>query len=937
MPSDRLLSLMREKGFTELTEVQRLAIPAVETGENCLVLAPTGYGKTECALLPIFDFILGKKDGPGIIALYITPLKALNRDMMERVEWWSKRLGITVSVRHGDTSQSERAKQARHPPQLLITTPETLQAILPSSLLGAALKNVEKVVVDEVHELYPDKRGAQLAIALERLREKREGRPFQRIGLSATVGSPEKVAAFLCGGGQCRVVRLKVERAMHLTVDSPVAGEGDYELGAKLFIDGPAAARLRRMDSLISSHAATLAFVNTRSIAETLTSRLRNIRGAGGGIAVHHGSLSKDTRLSAEARFKGRELSGLVTTSSLELGIDIGRVDLVVQYSSPRQVQRLVQRVGRSGHSIEKTPKGVIIATDEDDVFESAVIARRAAKGLMESEEEQSLSLDVLAHQMAGMLLDRDMRSLPEIVSLVSRAHPFSALKPEQAAAVARQLHSEGLAFFDEKSQALRRNARTRFYYYENLSMIPDQRRYFVKSAVTNSNVAMLDEGFVANFVDVGATVIMRGVPWKVLDIGEKELIVEPSEDISAAVPDWVGEEIPVPFEVAQEVGALRRRIAAGEEPCREFFLSKDACEKAKALIRSQSEKAKFVPDEKTVFVEETPDAVIVHSLLGTKGNESLSRLLSALCSLHSGSPVKAEADPYRVILQSQSRALRAKDVAALLKGSSPDYAEGVIRASIAKSNLFRYKFVHVAKAFGLIAKDADYKALSMRRLVDALSGSPIHAETMRQFIHDYLDFGSVRGLLGKIRSGEIGLHAARPGKPSPIARLALAKLSAASELIAPIEPASEILKSFRHATLAKQAKLCCTYCHAVFYRKLSEIPANAKITCPNCSSPLVATVDARESAFPSLQRKLKEGKKNFSPEERKLRLELQRTASLVQAYGRRAVAALSVYGVGAETASRVLQRLHRSEDLLFVDLLEAQKQFIRTKRYWQA
>ncbi|VVC72160.1 DEAD/H associated [uncultured archaeon] len=298
---------------------------------------------------------------------------------------------------------------------------------------------------------------------------------------------------------------------------------------------------------------------------------------------------------------------------------------------------------------------------------------------------------------------------------------------------------------------------------------------------------------------------------------------------------------------------------------------------------------------------------------------------------------MKAEADPYRIILQSNNRALRGSDIIRLLKGSSPDYAEGVIRNSIAKSNLFRFKFIHVAKAFGLIERDADYKALSMKRLVDALSGSPIHEETMRQFIHDYLDISAVRDLLKKLHSGEIALKEFRVGKPSPLSSLALSKLSSASELIAPIEPASEILKSFKHATLAKQVKLYCTYCNSVIYKKISEIAPNEKIRCQNCDSPLVAVVDARDKAFPSLQKKLKEGKKIFTPDERKLWREMLRSAALVQAYGRRAVAALTIYGVGVETAARILQRLHRSEDLLFVDLLEAQKQFIRTKRYWQA
>jgi len=815
-------------------------------------------------------------------------------------------------------------------------TPETLQAILPAPKMGLHLKNVEHIVIDEVHELFNDKRGAQLVLALERVLEKRESRPFQRIGLSATVGNPEDVAKFLCGDRDCKIIRLPVERAMHLSVESPKPVDEDYELGNRLFIDGAAAARLRRLDGLIRTHKATLAFVNTRSIAETLGSRLLRLRQAEADlhyIAVHHGSLSKDARVSAEERFRGSELKGLICTSSLELGIDIGQVDLVVQYSSPRQVQRLMQRVGRSGHSIARTPKGIIIATDEDDIIEAAVIARRATKGLLESDEEQALAFDVLAQQIAGLLLEKEERTIAEVLAIAKRAHPFSNLSAEQASRVAAQLNSEGLIFFDEKSGTLKKGSRTRDYYYENLSMIPDRRKYFVKSAVTNSNVAMLDEEFVANFVEVGATIITRGVPWKVLDIGDREIIVEPSQDLTAAVPDWVGEEIPVPYDVAQEVGVLRRRIAAGEIFEGEYHVSAEAADKLIALIKKQS--AIFLPDDKNILIEQTPDAVIVHSLLGSKGNEALSRLLSQLAALHLGKSVSTEADPYRIMLQAAG--LDAQSVARLLKEASPDYAETAIRKSIPNSNRFKYKFIHVAKSFGLLSKEYDYKAFSLKRIMGTLTDSPIWEETARQFTRDYLDIGAVRGMLEAIQRGEVKLHTRKVASPTPLSQLVLSQLSAASELIAPIEPASEVLKSFERATLVKQAKLFCTYCNTVHYRKESEIGANEKMKCPNCGSPLIAPVDPREKAFMPLQKKLKEGKRNFTADEIKLRNELLRSAGLVQAYGRRAVAALSVYGVGVETASRILQRLHRDEDLLFVDLLEAQKQFIRTKRYWQA
>ena len=937
MLSERLLQLLKEKGFSELTEIQRLAIPAVETGANCLIIAPTGWGKTEAALLPLFDrFAKGEMKKSGIQILYITPMRSLNRDMLSRLEWWADALGISIAVRHGDTTQSERQKQARHPPQMLVTTPETLGAILPAQRIGEALKNVEHVVIDEVHELFGDKRGAQLTIALERLLEKREDRLFQRIGLSATIGNPDEVAAFLCGTGrECRIIRLPVERAMHLRVESPAPKEEDYALAEKLFIDGSAAARLKRVEELIRAHEATLVFVNTRSIAETLGSRLLKLLENEGGVnkvAVHHGSLSKDARVRAEDGFRGNEFKGLICTSSLELGVDIGHVDLVIQYSSPRQVQRLMQRVGRSGHSIARMPKGVVIGTDEDDLFEAAVIARRATNGLLESEEEQSGALDVLAQQIAGMLLEKSERSVGEITSVIKRAHPFAGLGMEHVSAVLKQLHEEGLVFFDEKTGAVKKNGRTRDYYYENLSMIPDERKYFVKSAVTNSNVAMLDEGFVANFVEPGAKIIARGIPWKVLDVGDNEVVVEPCEDITAAVPDWIGEEIPVPFDVAQEVGVLRRRIAAGENVKNEYFLSDEAMEKLAALIKKQAKV--LVPDDKNILIEQTPDALVVHSLLGSKGNEAFARLLSQTLALHLGQSVRVEADPYRILIQAQK--LEASAVARIIRETSPEYAESVVKKSIPNSNLFKYKFIHVAKAFGLIAKDADYKLLNMRKIMDALSGSPIYNETVRQFIHDYLDMKALRRMLESVKCGEVKLHAKKLSEPSPIASLALSKLSVASELIAPIEPASEILRSFKYATIAKQVKLFCTYCNSVHYRKISDVGENEKLHCPNCGSPMLAPVSPREQAFSSLQNKLKLGKRNFTSEEVKLRKELLRAAGLVQAYGRRALAALSVYGVGVETASRILQRLHRNEDLLFVDLLEAQKQFIRTKRYWQ-
>ena len=687
--SERILELLKEKGFT-LNEIQKISIPLIASGENCLVIAPTGFGKTEVAILPILNRLMNGEE--GIKALYITPLRALNRDLLERIKWWCDKLGITVAVRHGDTPQFERQRQSKHPPQLLLTTPETLQSILSAKRIGNSLKNVDFVVVDEVHELYNDKRGAQLTIGLERLFEKKERKEFQRIGLSATIGNPEKVANFLFGNRNFKIAQIPTTRGISLKVESPRPNETDHELSNALFLDSEAVARLRFLNELIESHKATLAFVNTRQVAETLTSRLitlRRVQNTGEEIGIHHGSLSKEVRKSTEQRFREKQIKGLLATSSLELGIDIGAIDLVVQYMSPRQVSRLIQRVGRSGHSRERIPKGVIIASSFDDICEAMAIVKMAKENKLESFEMEKNALDVVAHQLAGMALDYGLIEIEKAKGIINRASPFKSLSTEEIESVAKQLHSEGNLWFYEK--VIKKNSRTLLYYYENLSTIPSERKFFVKNIINNSNMSTLDENFVANYLELNSVFITKGVPWKVIDITEKEVLVEPSQDISAAIPDWVGEEIPVSFEVAQKVGELRRKIARKldlENIESEYGASHDAVEKVREIIEEQSKI--FIPDESNILVEICNDLVVIHVCSGSLANEALSHCLSAYITSHIGESVRVNVDPYRIIIQLPTNNLKlAKKLLAEIK---VDEVDSLINRSITKSNLFKYK-----------------------------------------------------------------------------------------------------------------------------------------------------------------------------------------------------------------------------------------------------
>ncbi|HEY4675251.1 MAG TPA: DEAD/DEAH box helicase, partial [Candidatus Bathyarchaeia archaeon] len=303
---------LAELGFSEPTLPQVMAIPPILNGENVLLIAPTGTGKTEAVLLPIFSKLIQRETKKGIAVVYVTPLRALNRDLLKRLSFWADRLGISVEVRHGDTELKIRRKQAISPPDMLVTTPETLQAILPGSRMRKHLSNVQWVVIDEVHDLASSKRGVQLAIALERLREITEAE-FQRIGLSATVGNPKEVGQFIAGTHRpVRVVEASLSKGYKYHVENPAPTDVDYELAGKLATAPEAAARIRRLAELVDSHKSTLIFVNSRGIAEMLGHKFSQLQRSD--IAVHHGSLSKEERVQIEDEFKAGVLKAIICT-----------------------------------------------------------------------------------------------------------------------------------------------------------------------------------------------------------------------------------------------------------------------------------------------------------------------------------------------------------------------------------------------------------------------------------------------------------------------------------------------------------------------------------------------------------------------------------------------------------------------------------------------
>lgn len=958
--SPRLKQLVKEKGFLEPTLAQSMGIPEITKGNNVLIIAPTGIGKTEAAMLPLLDKIVAAKSEP-ISLLYITPLRSLNRDLLDRLYWWGDKLDIEIAVRHGDTSAKERAAQRELPPHCLITTPETLQAILPGKIMRAHLKNVKYVIVDEIHELVESKRGVQLSLALERLRYLTGG--FQTIALSATVGSPERVAEF--AGKNVKIIRAEHEKEYKISVESPKPSASDNAISENLVIGLETTARLHRLYDLIKSHTSVLVFTNTRETAEVLSSRLRSLDKE---LAqeVHHGSLSKERRVKSEQRFKSQQLRSLVATSSLELGIDIGSIDLVVQYLSPRQVARLIQRTGRAGHRVGAVSKGIILSGDED-LFESTVIANRAMRKQLEGVKIHEEALDVLAMQIVGLAVDEYGIDGKTAYSIISRAYPYRNLGKRDFDELVRFLEQIRLVWVNEQEQAseigmsedenshalgseakraqriaeagkqgighgyvIKRRRRSWPYYFDNLSTIPDTVQYRVVSVIENEPIGTLDEAFIAEHGAAGNKFVVAGRAWRILSVDGNRVMVEPIEDIESAIPAWEGELIPVPFDVAQEVGLLRgyiaknlssRKLAA--ELQKTYSVDANSASVMIDLVKKQSA-AHIVPDNKNFLIESYKDFVIIHACCGSLANATLGRYLSAKLTGLTGVAVNMKTDPYRIILQTVAKRDRIKTLL-----EEADNLQEFLTPELERSSMFKWRFLHVGRRFGIISRAARFDRINMNKIVAQYAGSPIYREAIRELQHDKMDFAKAEHIAALLRAGKIKLHLA--DGLSALGELGLVQQFA--EVMKPRMPEKEIFLAFKRRLLATPVRLLCTHCGDYnIIKKVRDVPAQPE--CPKCGSRLIGLARRRQMHAADLVKK-RLAKKQLTAEEQKELATIRRTADLTIVYGKKAVIALAGHGVGPETAARLLANMREGEDF-YKDILAAEKQFARTKVYWR-
>ncbi|UCD02791.1 MAG: DEAD/DEAH box helicase [Candidatus Aenigmatarchaeota archaeon] len=938
MFSEELRKLV-EKRFHKPTEVQEKGIPPIHRGRNTLVIASTGTGKTESVLLPLFDKWL--RDRPKKISiLYITPLKSLNRDLEKRISWWANHLDMEVSVRHGDTSTYERSMQVANPPDMMISTPETLQAMLTGKRMRGHLSKVRYVVVDEIHELVGNKRGIQLSVAIERLRALAEsgGNPApQFVGLSATVGTPQEVARFLAGE-KCDIVDTTHVKEIDLRVEHPLPDKDDSRTADSIFVSPEIAARLRSIRDVLNKVRTALIFTNTRQFAEVLSSRLRTLYPELP-IETHHSSLSKQVRIEAEKRLKDGGMKALVCTSSLELGIDIGEIDLTLQYMSPRQVAKLLQRIGRAGHSIDRTSQGIIMTSDPDDIFESAVIARKALHGEIEESEIYSMALDVLAHQIVGLSLEEYKIPAKKAFEIVRMALPYKKLTYEKFLEVCALLQRLRLVWLDErfeKEVVIKRRRGSFQYYYTNLSTIPDVKQYKIIDIVTNTPVGTLDAEFVALHGSPGTSFIVKGQAWRILDVRKSSIVVEPEKGVEAAIPAWEGELMPVPFDVAQKVGALRREISSklskGQAPTVQFLKSKYPVETgaAKKMISAVKGQKRFghVPDDKEILIEyaraEDGYHVVIHSCRGSLVNETLGRVLTVLLSNRMGS-VGLQTDPYRIMIKIQSP--RWKDVIETFRYMEPGSLDNIIDISVPKTELFTWRFLHVANRLGIIDRNADFGKGYLNKVVDAYLGTPAYEEALNEIKREKLDIGASKRMLHEIQEGKTKI-VVKEGL-SPFGKFGLERKY---EIVAPEKPEKEIREAFRNRILNTKLRLVCADCGRwALTARVSEEP---RLRCPRCGARIIAVTHHRDTESEKVLAKYLK-KKKLTPMEKKYIQHLHNTGTLVMNYGEPALKALAGRGVGWTTAKRILAGA-RDDEELYRMILEAERKYAKTKRFWK-
>ena len=910
---EQIIESFRDEGFQKLTKIQSISIPVISRMQNCLLVAPTGSGKTEASIIPIFSLLENERankpnfiDENAIIVLYITPLRALNNDVLRRIINYAKKRNLDAQIRHGDTTRTAREKLVKKPPHILITTPESLGIILTHQKFKSYLKHLRWVIVDEVHELIGNERGTHLTVSLERL-QNISSHNVVRIGLSATIGNLKEAANFISGTG----------RKCSILVDNTIR---KYDIDVKHLkgsISNVAKFVLKYLnDNKICG--SILLFTNTRDEAEYIGTTIRNQNDIP--IEVHHGSLSRETREETEAKLR-KGLTGIVVcTSSLELGLDIGSVELVIHYGSSKQVSKLVQRIGRSRHVNFKSAKGLIIANSGDDELESLSIINRMKRRSIEIQNPHHNSLDVVSHHLVGFVISTsEPKRLEEVYQIITRAYPFRDLPFSDFKQCVVLLDSFKIIKYDPKNQTYARRIKSYKYYFENISTIPNMVKFEVIDVIRKKRIGTLDQQFIGEFGERGNVFVLKGTQWRIVSVDDNKLQVNVEQVFGSPIniPHWVGEMIPVDYETAVEVGKLRNKVLDESN----FKFESD--------IKNTLQKIPIIPDSKNIVIEivVSKNAVVIHSTFGTKINNTLSSLFSTFLASYVGHLVETKSDPYRILLSSSVRLSRAN----IEKIFYDEYdVEAILITSLSNTYNLNWRVWTVSKKFGLLDKNAIYDKRLARLIYDRYSKSPISKESIRELMHDKFDVKSTQEVLRRIRNKEISIHWFDLSLFSPLAQSIIEHHSKMSSY--PLSIEKGVLDLIKERLDKTKHRLICIRC-GKWERLLETREVMESISCKRCGSRLITTTFSSDYELSKIILNKLSGSEINTEQNHKFE-RAWKTASLINNFGKKALTVLSGYGIGVETAARIL-RNYVDDENLYKNIYDAERQYVTTRGFW--
>ncbi|EHP88080.1 ATP-dependent helicase [Methanotorris formicicus] len=763
-----------KRKYKTFTPPQRYAVMEIHKKQNVLISSPTGSGKTLSAFLAaineLISLSINKKLEDKIYALYISPLRALNNDIeknlkepLKEIYEVAKELGvdldeIRVGVRTSDTTSYQKSKMVKKPPHILITTPESLSIALNSPKFSEHLKSIKYVIVDEIHAL-TNKRGVHLSLSLERLNRIAD---FVRIGLSATVHPLEEVAKFLVGNERdCLIVDVNYLKDTEIKAISPVDDliyTPSDEISKKLY---------QTLKELIEKHRTTLIFTNTRSATERVVYNLRNLGIKN--IEAHHSSLSREHRLEVEEKLKKGELNAVISSTSLELGIDIGSIDLVVLLGSPKSVSRALQRIGRSGHRLHEKSRGIIVAFDRDDLVECTVLAHNARNRKIDKVHIPKNCLDVLCQHIVGMSLEK-VWEIDEAYNLVRKAYPYKYLSKGDFLDVLNYL-AKGM---EEKSvygkiwlkegKFGKRGKSTRAIYYMNVGTIPDETSVAVYC--NSKYIGEVEEEFAEKLMK-GDIFVLGGKTYKYIGGRGNKINVKEAFGEKPTIPAWFSEQLPLSYDLALDIQKFRGEILwlSVEDIMGKYQVDEKTAKAIKNYIIEQDKYA-VIPNNKQIliehFVDEKRKYYVFHFLIGRRANDAISRAFAYHVSNLKKCNVRVSISDYGfALILPKNRKLTKNNMVELFNID----LEETLKKSLERAEILKRRFRHVAtRGFMILRKYMGRKMSVNRQQFNAEmlikycreTNHPLYRETLREILEDVMDIENAKDFMKKVKNMRI-------------------------------------------------------------------------------------------------------------------------------------------------------------------------------------